>query len=226
MCSRRRPLEPEERIEAVIDTRDYETNRYLVMVTKKGQTKKTEFKEYDSRNTTLVAINLNEGDELVAVRTTSGQNDMLLFTRNGQGIRFSEDDLRPMGRATQGVRGIKLREGDEVVAATSNIDGEEVLLVTSGGYGKRTATDQFPRQGRGGIGVKAFKLTRVRGELIGAKAVEPDDEIFLISSKGTGIRTAVKSISRQQRVATGVKVIDVGDGHLATFTIVQEVEDE
>ena len=220
------PLEPEERIEAVIDTRDYETNRYLVMVTKKGQTKKTEFKEYDSRNSTLVAINLNEDDELVAVRTTSGQNDMLLFTRNGQGIRFSEKDLRPMGRATQGVRGIKLREGDEVVAATSNIDGEEVLLVTSGGYGKRTATDQFPRQGRGGIGVKAFKLTKVRGALIGAKAVQPDDEIFLISSKGTGIRTAVKSISRQQRVATGVKVIDVGDGHLATFTIVQEVEVE
>ncbi|MEX2654426.1 MAG: DNA gyrase subunit A [Acidimicrobiia bacterium] len=220
------PLEPEERIEAVIDTRDYETNRYLVMVTKKGQTKKTEFKEYDSRNTTLVAINLNEDDELVAVRTTNGQNEMLLFTRNGQGIRFSEGDLRPMGRATQGVRGIKLREGDEVVAATSNIDGDEVLLVTSGGYGKRTATDQFPRQNRGGIGVKAFKLTKVRGELIGARAVQPDDEIFLISTTGTGIRTTAKSISRQQRVATGVKVIDVGTGQLATFTIVQEVEDE
>ncbi|HVR31513.1 MAG TPA: DNA gyrase subunit A [Acidimicrobiia bacterium] len=220
------PLEPEERIEAVIDTRDYETNRYLVMVTKKGATKKTEFKEYDSRNTTLVAINLNDGDELVAVRTTNGQNEMLLFTRKGQGIRFSEQDLRPMGRATQGVRGIKLREGDEVVAATSNIDGDEVLLVTSGGYGKRTATDQFPRQNRGGIGVKAFKLTKVRGELIGAKAVQPDDEVFLISTKGTGIRTAAKKVSRQQRLATGVKVIDVGDGQLATFTIVQEVEVE
>ena len=220
------PLEPEERIEAVIDTRDYETNRYLVMVTKKGATKKTEFKEYDSRNTTLVAINLNDGDELVAVRTTNGQNEMLLFTRKGQGIRFSEQDLRPMGRATQGVRGIKLREGDEVVAATSNIDGDEVLLVTSGGYGKRTATDQFPRQNRGGIGVKAFKLTKVRGELIGAKAVQPDDEIFLISTKGTGIRTAAKKVSRQQRLATGVKVIEVGDGQLATFTIVQEVEVE
>ncbi|HSJ29536.1 MAG TPA: DNA gyrase subunit A [Acidimicrobiia bacterium] len=220
------PLEPEERIEAVIDTRDYETNRYLVMVTKKGQTKKTEFKEYDSRNSTLVAINLNDDDELVAVRTTSGRNDMLLFTRNGQGIRFSEDDLRPMGRATQGVRGIKLRDGDEVVAATSNVEGDEVLLVTSGGYGKRTSMDQFPRQGRGGIGVKAFKLTKVRGELIGARAVSPDDEIFLISTTGTGIRTAVKSISRQQRLATGVKVIDVGGGELATFTIVQEVEVE
>jgi DNA gyrase subunit A len=220
------PLEPEERIEAVIDTRDYETNRYLVMVTKKGQAKKTEFKEYDSRNSTLVAINLNDDDELVAVRTTNGQNDMLVFTKNGQGIRFSEADLRPMGRATQGVRAIRLRDGDEVVAATSNIDGDEILLVTSGGYGKRTLMEQFPRQGRGGIGVKAFKLTKVRGALIGARAVESDDEIFLISTKGTGIRMAASKISRQQRVATGVKVIDVGDGGLATFTIVQEVEDE
>ena len=220
------PLEPEERIEAVIDTRDYETNRYLVMVTKKGQAKKTEFKEYDSRNSTLVAINLNDGDELVAVRTTNGQNDMLVFTKSGQGIRFSEGDLRPMGRATQGVRAIRLRDGDEVVAATSNIDGDELLLVTSGGYGKRTLMEQFPRQGRGGIGVKAFKLTKVRGSLIGARAVESDDEIFLISTKGTGIRMAASKISRQQRVATGVKVIAVGSGGLATFTIVQEVEVE
>ena len=220
------PLEPEERIEAVIDTRDYETNRYLVMVTKQGQAKKTEFKEYDSRNATLVAINLSEGDELVAVRTTNGSDHMLLFTKNGQGIRFSEDDLRPMGRATQGVRGIKLREGDEVVAAASNSDGDEVLLLSSGGYGKRTKTEQFPLQGRGGIGVKAFKLTRVRGTLIGAKAVEPDMEVFLISSSGVGIRTKVSSISRQQRDATGVKVIDVGDGSLAAFAIVQELEED
>jgi len=219
------PLEPEERIEAVIDTRDYETNRYLVMVTKNGQAKKTEFKEYDSRNSTLVAINLTDGDELVTVRTTSGSNDMLIFTKNGQGIRFAETDLRPMGRATQGVRGIRLRDGDEVVAAASNMDGDEILLVTSGGYGKRTSTDQFPRQGRGGLGVKAFKLTRVRGSLVGAKAVMIDDEIFLISSSGTGIRMTVKGISRQQRDATGVKVIDVGKGELAAFTIVQELEE-
>ena len=216
------PLEPEERIESVIDTRDYETNRYLVMVTKQGQAKKTEFKEYDSRNSTLVAINLTDDDELVAVRTTTGGNDMMLFTKNGQGIRFSEEDLRPMGRATQGVRGIRLRDGDEVVAAASSSDGDELLLLTSGGYGKRTAIDQFPRQNRGGIGVKAFKLTKVRGELIGAKAVEKDDEVFLISTTGIGIRTRVGSISRQRRDATGVKVIDVGKGGLAAFAIVQE----
>ncbi len=214
------PLEPEERIQAVIDTRDYETNRYLVMVTRQGQSKKTELKEYDSRNQTLIAINLSEGDELVAVRTTNGENDMLLFTRNGQGIRFSEADLRPMGRATQGVRGIKLRPGDEVVAAASNTEGDEVLLLTSNGYGKRTVMDQFPKQNRGGIGVKAIKLTRARGTLIGARAVSKEEEVFLISSSGIGIRTKVGSISRQQRDATGVRVMDVGDGALAAFTIV------
>jgi DNA gyrase subunit A len=220
------PLEPEERIEAVIDTRDYETKRYLVMVTQLGQAKKTEFKEYDSRNATLVAINLSDGDELVEVRTTNGENDMLLFTSNGQGIRFSEKDLRPMGRATQGVRGVRLREGDRVVAAASNIDGEEVLLLTSGGYGKRTVMDQFPRQGRGGIGVKAIKLTRVRGNLVGARAVTKDDEVFLISSTGIGIRTPVSKISRQRRDATGVKVIDVDKGSLTAFAIVQKEIEE
>jgi DNA gyrase subunit A len=219
------PLDPEERIESVIDTRDYETNRYLVMVTKNGQAKKTEFKEYDSRNQTLVAINLTDGDELVAVRTTNGQNDVLIFTQNGMGIRFSEADLRAMGRATQGVRGIKLRDGDDVVAATSNIDGEEVLLLTSGGYGKRTRMDEFRQQGRGGMGVRAIRLTRVRGTLVGARAVTRDDEVFLISSRGIGIRMAVGKISRQGRDATGVKVMDVGDGTLSAFTVVQEIDE-
>ncbi|MFO7548192.1 MAG: DNA gyrase subunit A [Acidimicrobiia bacterium] len=216
------PLEPEERIQAIIDTRDYETNRYLVMVTRLGQAKKTEFKEYDSRNQTLKAIRLAEADELVAVRTTNGENDLLIFTEQGQGIRFKESDLRPMGRDTQGVRGIRLRPGDRVVSAASSADGDEVLLITSAGYGKRTAMDQFPRQGRGGMGVKAMKLTRVRGRLIGARAVARDQQVFLVSSAGVGIRTGAGTISRQGRDATGVKVMDVGSGELSTFTMVAE----
>ncbi len=217
------PLEPEEKVQAIIDTRDYETSRYLVMVTKNGQAKKTEFKEYDSRNQTLVAIKLTETDELVSVRTTKGENDILIFTKDGMGIRFGERDLRSMGRGTQGVRGIKLRDGDRVVAAVSDVDGDEVLLLTSGGYGKRTGMDQYRRQGRGGIGVKAFKLTRVRGRLVGARAVSKDDEVFLISSAGVGIRTSVGKISRQKRDSTGVKVIDVGEGNeLSAFAIVQD----
>ena len=143
-------LEPEERVQAIIDTRDYETGRYLVMVTKQGIAKKTEFKEYESRNQTLVAIKLVDGDELVSVRTTNGENDVLIFTKEGMGIRFKEADLRSMGRGTQGVRGIRLRDGDQVVAAVSNVDGDEVLLVTSAGYGKRTAIGEFRRQTRGG----------------------------------------------------------------------------
>ncbi|MEX1249377.1 MAG: DNA gyrase subunit A [Acidimicrobiia bacterium] len=221
------PLEPDEVIQAVIDTRDYETGRYLVMVTKNGQAKKTEFQEYDSRNSTLVAINLTEGDELVSVRTTNGQNDFLIFTRAGQGIRFAESDLRPMGRATQGVRGIKLRDGDEVVGAVSDVDGDELLLLTSGGYGKRTAMDQFRQQGRGGFGVKAYKLTKARGELVGALAVTKEDEVFLISSKGTGLRQTVAKISRQKRDSTGVKVVDLGGGaKLTAFVIVHNDDEE
>ena len=207
------PLGPEEVIQAVIDTRDYETSRYLVMVTKKGQAKKTEFKEYESRNQTLVAIRLADNDELVTVRTTNGENDILIFTKVGMGIRFAEKDLRSMGRGTQGVRGVKLREGDEVVAAVSNTEADEVLLLTSGGYGKRTAMSEFRRQTRGGIGVKAFKITRVRGNLVAAMAVTPEDEVFLMSSVGVGMRTTVGKISRQGRDATGVKVIDVGAGN-------------
>ncbi|MFZ0015413.1 MAG: DNA gyrase subunit A, partial [Acidimicrobiia bacterium] len=119
------PVGPDERIQAIIDTRDYETGRYLVMVTKKGQAKKTEFKEYESRNQTLVAIKLADDDELVTVRTSSGSNEILIFSEQGMGIRFAESDLRSMGRGTQGVRGMKLREDDSVVAAVSNIEGEE-----------------------------------------------------------------------------------------------------
>ena len=217
------PLGPEETVQAIIDTRDYESGRYLVMVTKKGQAKKTEFKEYESRNQTLVAIRLTDDDELVSVRTTNGENDILVFTRDGMGIRFAEKDLRSMGRGTQGVRGIRLRESDQVVAAVSNVDGDEVLLLTKGGYGKRTAMSEFRRQARGGIGVKAFKITRVRGNLVSARAVSKDDEVFLISSAGVGIRTPVGKISRQKRDATGVKVIDVGDGNeLSAVAIVSD----
>jgi DNA gyrase subunit A len=129
------------------------------------------------------------------------------------GIRFAESDLRAMGRGTQGVRGMKLREADRVVAAVSNVEGDEVLLLTSGGYGKRTAMSEFRRQARGGVGVKAFKITRVRGNLVAARAVQPDDEVFLISSAGVAIRTPVNKISRQKRDSTGVKVIGVGAGN-------------
>lgn len=221
------PLEPDERIEAIVDTRDYETSRYLVMVTRKGVVKKTPFQDYDSRQSTLIAINLQEGDEVVEVRTTNGENDVLLFTRDGMGIRFAESDLRPMGRATQGVRGIKLREGDAVIGAASNVEGEEILILTSGGYGKRTKVDEFRPQKRGGLGLKAMKLTRTRGSLVGARAVNPGDQIFVIASDGVAIRTNADSVSRQKREASGVKVIDMSaDASVAAFAkvVAEEVD--
>ncbi|HLF60497.1 MAG TPA: DNA gyrase subunit A [Acidimicrobiia bacterium] len=220
------PLEPLETVQAIIDTRDYETGRYLVMVTKLGVAKKTEFKEYDSRNQTLVAIKLVGDDEVVSVRPTNGANDLLIFTRDGMGIRFAEADLRSMGRSTQGVRGIRLREGDQVVAAVSNVEGDEVLLLSSAGYGKRTSIAEFRRQTRGGQGMKAFKLTRVRGNLVGALAVSKEGDVFLVSSVGIGIRTPIAKISRQKRDTTGVKVIDVGEGNeLSAIASVHDVEE-
>ncbi|MFH1104557.1 MAG: DNA gyrase subunit A [Actinomycetota bacterium] len=215
------PLGPDEKIEAVIDTRDYETSRYLVIATKGGQVKKTEFKEYESRNATLVAIRLQAEDEVVAVRTTMGRNDVLLFTSQGQGIRFKETELRAMGRDTQGVHGIRLREGDRVVSAASSQDGDEVLLLTTGGYGKRTKLSEFRRQQRGGVGVKAIKLTRVRGTLVAARTVSPKSEIFVTSTDGVVIRTPADTISRQKRDASGVKVMSAAEGaEISAFALV------
>jgi len=206
------PMDPDEVVFSVVDTRDYETSQFLVIATRNGQVKKTRFSEYDSRNSVLIAIRLQDDDEVVAVRTTSGSGDLVLFTAAGQGIRFAESEIRPMGRDTMGVRGIRLRAGDHVVSAACTEDGDEALLLTSGGYGKRTRMTEFPHQKRGGIGVKAIKLTRVRGSLVAGRAVAPGSEVFILSSSGVVIRTAVDTISRQRRDATGVKVMNLGAG--------------
>ena len=221
------PLDPDEIIEAVIDTRDYAAFKYLVMFTKLGQVKKSAFSAYDSRNQVLVAIKLQEGDEVVDVRATNGDSDLLMFTKNGQGIRFAESDVRPLGRASQGVRGLRLREGDEVVAGTVAEEGVDVLLLTDGGYGKRTKMDLFRRQGRGGMGVKSMKLTKVRGSMVAALAVSQDDEVFMISSDGIVIRQEVSEISRQRRESTGVKVVNLdGDTNLSAVALVPQNEED
>lgn len=221
------PMDPDEKIEAIIDTRDYESQRYLVAFTKRGQVKKTKFIDYDSRNQVLVAINLAEDDEVVAVRTTAGDAHLVMVTRDGMAIRFDEDDARPMGRDTRGVRGIRLREGDEVVSAATATEGTDILFLTSGGYGKRTAMSEFPLQKRGGIGVRSMKLTRVRGELVAALAASPEDQIFVTSSDGIVIRQAAREISRQKRASTGVRVMNLGEGtKLAAVALVPRDEEE
>lgn len=219
------PLQPDERIEAIIDTRDYESYRFLVMVTKLGQVKKTKFSEYESRQASLIAIKLGEEDEVVSVRTSNGENDLLIFTAQGQGIKFSEKEIRPMGRGTHGVRGIKLKRGDVVVSAACDVEGKEVLLLSAGGYGKRTRISEFPRQHRGGMGVKGLKVTPARGQLVAARAISKGSEMFVTSSDGIVIRTGVDTISLQKRAASGVKVMNLSSGaRVAGFALVPPEE--
>jgi DNA gyrase subunit A len=207
-------MRPEDRVAAVIDTRDYESYRYLLIATKRGMVKKTLFREYDSsRKEGIIAVNLKDGDEVVRVRPTSGNDDVLLISKKGKAIRFSEKHARSMGRTATGVIGIRLDPDDEVV--TSDIvakDDKELLIVTEFGYGKRTKLSEFPRKGRGGKGVIAAKLTRPRGQIVGASVVRSDDEVFLISDDGVVIRMPVGSISRQGRPATGVRVMNLSEG--------------
>jgi DNA gyrase subunit A len=206
-------LQPGEHIQAIIDTRDYETNRYLFFATRQGQVKKTKFNEYDSSlRTGLIAINLRGGDELVKVIPTNGGDDILMVTKRGQAIRFSEDDVRPMGRAAAGVRGMKMRAEDEVVSLDTCRDDVAMLIVTDAGYGKRTQLEHFNRQGRGGQGVRGIKLTAHRGFVAAAFMVALEDEIFVIASGGTVIRMAVRGISSQGRDATGVRVMNLDEG--------------
>jgi DNA gyrase subunit A len=221
------PLESEEIVQAVIDMRDYETSKYLVMFTKNGLVKKSKFSDYDSRNQVLVAINLVDDDEVVAVRQTNGDSDLMMFTESGQGIRFDENDVRPTGRASQGVRGIKLREGDSVVGAAIGDEAEAVLLLTTGGYGKRTLMEEFRRQKRGGTGVRAIKIVSTRGKLVTARAVAESDEAVITSSDGIVIRQVVASINRYGRNSMGVKVMNLSsDATLSALAIASNGEDE
>jgi DNA gyrase subunit A len=207
-------LAPNERIQAIIDTRDYETSRFLVFVTKKGQVKKTRFTEYDSsRRDGLIAINLRDDDELVRVIQTGGEDDIFMVARSGMTVRFSEEEVRASGRAAQGVIGMRLRDDDEVVSADApRPDAPDLLVITDAGYGKRTKLERFPRKGRGTMGVRGIRLAARRGYVVAAFMVGLDDEIFVISSGGTTIRMEVREISSQGRDATGVKVVNLDEG--------------
>lgn len=208
------PLHPEERIQAIIDTRDYETYRYLVIATKNGIVKKTLFNAYDSsRRDGIIALNLRDGDEVVSVMPTSGDDGILLLSRSGQGICFPEADARPMGRTAGGVRGMKLAKGDYVVSAVVADPGADLLLVTTSGHGKRTPVSQFGSQRRGGKGRVAIKLPPARGKLVGGLVVVEGQEVILTSTDGQVIRIAADGISRQGRYATGVSVMKLDRAH-------------
>ena len=207
------PLQAGETIEAIIDTRDFASERYLFFATKKGVVKKTAFNEYDSsRRDGLIAINLRDGDELVRVIETSGSDDIFMVTRSGMTIRFGESEVRPMGRSAGGVRGMKMKAADEVVSVDVARDDVAILMVTEAGYGKRTQLDRFNRQGRGGQGVIGIKLTGRKGQVVAAFMIGLDDDIVAVSSGGVMIRMGVRDISSQGRGATGVRVMSLDEG--------------
>jgi DNA gyrase subunit A len=207
------PLQPGEVVQAIIDTREFPGERYLFFATKQGQVKKTAFDEYDSsRRDGIIALNLRPGDELKRVIETNGTDDIFMVARSGQTIRFTEEDVRPMGRAAAGVRGMKLKANDEVVSCDVAKDDSAILIVTEAGYGKRTQIDKFNRQGRGGQGVIGIKLTGKKGRVAAAFMVGIEDEIVAISSGGVTIRMPVKEISSQGRDATGVRVMSLDEG--------------
>ena len=208
------PLQADEQIEAIIDTRDFPGERYLFFATRQGTVKKTAFNAYDSsRRDGLIAINLHDGDELVRVIETGGTDDIFMVARSGMTIRFNESDVRPMGRSAAGVRGMKLKSAeDAVVSCDVARDDTAILIMTEAGYGKRTQLDKFNTQGRGGQGVRGIRLTGKKGEVVAAFMVGLEDEIVAVSSGGVTIRMAVREISSQGRDATGVRIMNVDEG--------------
>jgi DNA gyrase subunit A len=204
------PFRQGEQVRAVVQTRDFAEAEYLVFATKNGIVKKTELQAYNTplRADGIIAIKMREDDELVAVRRSSGDDDILMVSRKGQAIRFSEKDARPMGRDTGGVKGMTLRKGDEVIS--SDVIGAnegDVLVVTKNGYGKRTKLADYPRKGRGGLGVKTVQLTEAKGQLAGARIVRDGYQVMLISTGGTMIRMSVDDIKRAGRSTQGVIVM-------------------
>ena len=220
----------DERVSAVIDLKEYSEGRYLLFATKKGMVKKTTLPEYDSPRTGLAAINLRPGDELIDVRLTDGKDEVFLVSRRGQAIRFKEGLVRPMGRQTSGVIGMRLAEDDQVIELGIASQGEELISVTQQGYGKRTPLKDYPVKGRGGRGVIGHTLTSKTGLLAGAFVGSKDQDMFVISSSGIVIRVAAADIRRVGRASQGVRTMRVEEGaHVVALAPVMsqiEIEDE
>jgi DNA gyrase subunit A len=225
------PFRQDEQVRAVVQTRDFEEAKYLVFATKNGIVKKTELQAYNTplRADGIIAIKMREDDELVAVRHSSGDDDILMVSRKGQAIRFSEKDARPMGRDTGGVKGMTLRKGDEVISADAiSVNEGDLLVVTENGYGKRTKLADYPVKGRGGLGVKTVQLTEAKGQLAGARVVRDGYQVMLISTGGTMIRMAVDDIKRSGRSTQGVIVMRFkhDDERVSSLAPVVESEEE
>jgi DNA gyrase subunit A len=224
-------FQPDEHIAEVLDLRDYNVAPYLVLATKQGKVKKTRLGDFDSpRSGGIIAINLVDDDEVIAARLVSADDDLLMVSTEAQAIRFhaSDESLRPMGRATSGVKGMSLDAGHEVLDMHVVHNGEEdVLVATQGGYAKRTPVDQYPVQGRGGKGVLTAKIVQTRGRLVGALMVRPEDEVFAMTSSGGVIRTGCAEIKQSGRQTMGVRLMNLADGDVvvAIARNVESIED-
>ena len=215
-------LQPNESIQAIVSTQDFPKDKFLVFATADGMVKKTAFSEYDkSRREGWIAIKLKDGDEVVRVIPTTGADDLMVVTYRGMSIRFNEEEVREVGRDSQGVRGIKLKADDKSISLDVVRDDADLFVVTDTGFGKRVKTDRFNRQGRGGQGVRAIKLSAARGFVVAAFMANINDELLLASSGGVLIRTPVREVSSQGRDATGVRVMNLDEGHtVATAAVV------
>jgi DNA gyrase subunit A len=204
------PFEQDERIAAVITTREFSPDEFLLFATSHGMVKKTAIQAYDrSRRDGIIAINLRNGDELIAVRRVREGQEVMMVSSLGKAIKWSEADARPMGRDTMGVRGMNVHDDDHVLGMEIVHPGSELFVVTERGYGKRTPVDQYPTQKRGGMGVKTIQVTEKKGPLAGMKIVMPGHELMLISEEGVVIRVRAEDISQLGRSTQGVKVMNV-----------------
>jgi DNA gyrase subunit A len=223
-------FQPEEKIAQVLDIRDYGRAAYLVLATRDGMVKKTRLDEFDSnRSGGVIAINLRDDDELISAQLVDEGDDVILVSRKGMSVRFTADDatLRPMGRATSGVIGMRFRAGDQLLAMDAIVPGSYVVTVTDGGYAKRTPVDDWTPKGRGIYGVRAMKLVEERGSLVGAVVAAEDDEVYAIAADGVVIRTRVSEIRSTGRDTMGVSLMDVsGDNVIVAVARAEATDDE
>ncbi|HEX3057362.1 MAG TPA: DNA gyrase subunit A [Gaiellaceae bacterium] len=223
------PFRQDETVRAVVQTRDFGEAKYLVFGTKNGVVKKTELASYNTplKADGIIAIKMREGDELVGVRHSSGDDDILMISKLGQAIRFHEKEVRAMGRDTSGVAGMRMRGDDEVISVNIAQDDSDLLVVTENGYGKRTRVGDYPIKGRGGMGVKTIQLTEAKGTLAGARVVRDGYQVMLISTGGTVIRMPVEDVKRLGRATQGVIVMRLrGDERVSSLAPVVESDDQ
>jgi DNA gyrase subunit A len=222
------PLEEDERITAILPIKEFEEGKYVLMATANGTVKKTSLTDYSRpRANGIIAVNLNEGDELIGVDLTDGESEVMLFSDAGKVVRFHEQQVRAMGRTATGVRGIKLQDNQRVVSLIVPRGDGEILTATVNGYGKRTPLEEYPAKSRATQGVVSIKVSERNGEVVGAVQVEDNHEIMLISDQGTLVRTRVSEVSVISRNTAGVRLIrTVVNEHVVGLEPIAEVSEE